>query len=213
MKPTSTMWARAPWLLPLATMSLLSACQPKAPPAEVKPVVWVSTAQAAAGRAPRVFSAVLQPRVESPVGFRVGGRITLRLVETGQRVKAGEPIISLDDSVARADLLEAQANLENARRANERATDLGSRQLPVDDASRKEAQEFLRWAAADHFTFFGYREYRVQKDGKEDVLAPLNDTGLGLMKGRKTANLWKLKLPRTAAAVCQWPKCGNGLAT
>ena len=95
MKPTSTMLARAPWLLPLATMSLLSACQPKAPPAEIKPVVWVSTAQAAAGRAPRVFSAVLQPRVESPVGFRVGGRITLRLVETGQRVKAGQTLAQL----------------------------------------------------------------------------------------------------------------------
>lgn len=59
----------------------------------------------------------------------VSGRIVRVHFEDGQRVKAGEPIISLDDSVARADLLEAQANLENARRANERATDLGSRQL------------------------------------------------------------------------------------
>ena len=67
------------------------------------------------------------------------------------------------------------------------ADDLGSRQLPVDDASRREAQEFLRWAADNHFTFFGYREYRVQKEGKEDVLAPLNDTGLGLMRGRDTS--------------------------
>ena len=64
------------------------------------------------------------------------------------------------------------------------ADDLGSRQLPVDDASRKEAQEFLRWAADNHFTFFGYREYRVEKQGKEEVLAPLNDTGLGLMRGK-----------------------------
>jgi len=64
------------------------------------------------------------------------------------------------------------------------ADDLGSRQLPVDDASRKEAQEFLRWAADNHFTFFGYREYRVEKQGREDVLAPLDDTGLGLMRGK-----------------------------
>jgi len=64
------------------------------------------------------------------------------------------------------------------------ADDLGQRQLPVDDASRSEAQEFLRWAADNHFTFFGYREYRVEKQGKEDVLAPLNDTGLGLMRGK-----------------------------
>lgn len=118
MKPTSTMWARAPWLLPLAALSLLSACQPKAPPAEIKPLVWVSTAQAAAGRAPRVFSAVLQPRVESPVGFRVGGRITLRLVETGQRVKAGQTLaqLSTDDLLtglqsARQQVLGAEAEL------------------------------------------------------------------------------------------------------
>jgi len=64
------------------------------------------------------------------------------------------------------------------------AEDLGTRTLPVNDASRAEAQEFLRWAADNHFTFFGYREYRVEKQGKEDVLAPLNDTGLGLMRGQ-----------------------------
>ncbi len=69
-------------------------------------------------------------------------------------------------------------------KALELAEDLGSRQLPVDDASRKEAQEFLRWAADNHFTFFGYREYRVEKQGREDVLAPLDDTGLGLMRGK-----------------------------
>ncbi|WP_460917538.1 NAD-glutamate dehydrogenase [Pseudoxanthomonas sangjuensis] len=69
------------------------------------------------------------------------------------------------------------------------ADDLTTRRLPVDDASRREAQEFLRWAAADHFTFFGYREYRVEKqegaDGKKiDVLAPVEASGLGLMRGK-----------------------------
>ena len=64
------------------------------------------------------------------------------------------------------------------------AEDLGTRQLPVDDASREEAQAFLRWAADNHFTFFGYRSYRVQREGREDVLAPVDDSGLGLMRGR-----------------------------
>ncbi|HBK46539.1 MAG TPA: glutamate dehydrogenase, partial [Xanthomonadaceae bacterium] len=67
------------------------------------------------------------------------------------------------------------------------ADDLATRRLPVDDASRREAQEFLRWAAADHFTFFGYREYRVEKQGGEDVLAPIEGAGLGLMRGRDKA--------------------------
>ena len=62
--------------------------------------------------------------------------------------------------------------------------DLAIRRLPVDDESRREAQEFLRWAAADHFTFFGYREYRVEKQSGEAVLAPVEATGMGLMRGK-----------------------------
>ncbi|MBB4596258.1 NAD-glutamate dehydrogenase [Xanthomonas arboricola] len=67
------------------------------------------------------------------------------------------------------------------------ADDLATRRLPMDDISRHEAQEFLRWAAADHFTFFGYREYRVEKQDGQDVLAPVEETGLGLMRGRDTS--------------------------
>lgn len=118
MKHIPTLPTRAPWLLPLAAVSLLCACQPKAPVAEVKPVVWVSAVQPAAASAARVFAAVLQPRVESPVGFRVGGRITLRLVETGQRVKAGQTLAQLntDDLLtglqsARQQVLGAEAEL------------------------------------------------------------------------------------------------------
>ncbi len=64
------------------------------------------------------------------------------------------------------------------------AEELGSRKLPMDDGARKESQEFLRWAAENHFTFFGYREYRVEKQDKEEVLAPIDATGLGLMRGK-----------------------------
>src|SRR5690606_39110880 len=66
------------------------------------------------------------------------------------------------------------------------ADDLGKRTLPVTKESRAEAQEFLRWAADNHFTFFGYREYKVEKKGKEEVLVAQNGTGLGLMRGKDT---------------------------
>ncbi len=66
------------------------------------------------------------------------------------------------------------------------ADDLATRRMPesVSDAARREAQEFLRWAAADHFILFGYREYRVERQGGEDVLAPVEGSGLGLMRGK-----------------------------
>jgi glutamate dehydrogenase len=64
------------------------------------------------------------------------------------------------------------------------AEDLATRPMPVSDLMRRETQEFLRWAAADHFTFFGYRQYRVTKQGGEDVLVAQEDTGLGLLRNR-----------------------------
>ena len=60
------------------------------------------------------------------------------------------------------------------------ADDMATRRMPVDDDGRREAQEFLRWAAADHFTFFGYREYRVEK--RTGILAAVEDSGLGLLR-------------------------------
>ncbi|WP_052101295.1 efflux RND transporter periplasmic adaptor subunit [Novilysobacter arseniciresistens] len=59
----------------------------------------------------------------------VGGRIERIHFEEGGRVRAGQPLFSLDASLARASLNEAQANLENSRRANARAAELAGEQL------------------------------------------------------------------------------------
>ena len=66
------------------------------------------------------------------------------------------------------------------------ADDLSTRPLPVNDGARAEAQDFLRWVADNHFTFLGYREYRVSGDGAERVLSPVEGSGLGLMRGAAT---------------------------
>lgn len=79
-------------LLPLL---VLSACQPPAAPPAATPVVWVSPATAVSQGSGRVFTAILQPRVEAPVGFRVGGRVATRLIETGQQVRAGQALATL----------------------------------------------------------------------------------------------------------------------
>lgn len=84
--------------------------------------------------------------------------------------------------------------------------DFGKRKMPISDAARSEAQEFLRWAADDHFTFLGYREYRVRKQGKEDVLAATAGTGLGLLRAsessqpRKLTTLAAHTMPQSTAA-------------
>jgi glutamate dehydrogenase len=61
------------------------------------------------------------------------------------------------------------------------ADQLAGRQMPSPAIARSEAQEFLRWAADNHFTFLGYREYEVTA---ERTLAAVPGTGLGLMRGK-----------------------------
>ncbi|MFF3496554.1 NAD-glutamate dehydrogenase [Streptomyces sp. NPDC002795] len=47
------------------------------------------------------------------------------------------------------------------------------------DQEVEEARELLRWLAADHFTFLGYREYDLSDD---DSLAAVPGTGLGILR-------------------------------
>lgn len=49
----------------------------------------------------------------------------------------------------------------------------------VRDQEVEEARELLRWLAADHFTFLGYREYDLTD---EDSLAAVPGTGLGILR-------------------------------
>ncbi len=64
------------------------------------------------------------------------------------------------------------------------ADELTTRTMPISDAGRAEAQEFLRWAADDHFTLLGYREYEVVHQDGNEVLCPLESSGLGLLRGQ-----------------------------
>ena len=46
--------------------------------------------------ADRAFTGVVSARVESDLGFRVPGKVTKRLVDTGQFVRAGQPLMTID---------------------------------------------------------------------------------------------------------------------
>jgi RND family efflux transporter MFP subunit len=46
--------------------------------------------------ADRAFTGVVSARVQSDLGFRIPGKITKRLVDTGQFVRAGQPLLMID---------------------------------------------------------------------------------------------------------------------
>lgn len=99
-------------LLLLATA--LSACTPAPPTPPVVPAVYVTPVRNDTGVVQRRLSGSVRPRVETDLGFRTGGKVTARLVELGQRVRAGQPLAQLDP----ADLqLALQAAAEQQRAA------------------------------------------------------------------------------------------------
>lgn len=79
--------------LPLA----LSACGAKAPadPRTEAPLVRATVVQAA-GSVSRSFTGVVAARVQSDLGFRVSGKVLERLVDAGQTVKRGQPLMRID---------------------------------------------------------------------------------------------------------------------
>jgi RND family efflux transporter MFP subunit len=62
------------------------------------------------GASERAFTGVVSARVQSNLGFRVPGKVIERLVDVGQNVRAGEPLMRLDQK----DLDLALAAKENA---------------------------------------------------------------------------------------------------
>jgi multidrug efflux system membrane fusion protein len=60
------------------------------------------------------YAAVIRPRIEAELGFRVGGKIVARLVEVGSRVEAGTPLARLDPADLQLQLRAVEAQLVSA---------------------------------------------------------------------------------------------------
>ena len=77
-------------------------------------------------RAERTFTGTIAARVQSNLGFRVAGKIVERLVDAGQQVKAGQPLMRIDETDLRH-ALTAKRNAVAAARASAVQTDADER--------------------------------------------------------------------------------------
>lgn len=84
-------------------------------PRQEPPLVRVTMAGAAIDNQ-HSFTGLIGARVQSDVGFRVAGKILQRLVNTGQQVKAGQPLMRIDETDLRLRLA-AKRNAVAAARA------------------------------------------------------------------------------------------------
>lgn len=113
-RPVSPSPRAALRLAPLLLLALLaSACgsdDDAAPPA--RPVL-VQQPTPASG-AVQAFAGEIRARYETPLAFRVGGKVAKRLVDVGDRVVAGQPLAELDAQDLRLSRDAAQAQLTAA---------------------------------------------------------------------------------------------------
>lgn len=75
----------------------LAACggKPQSDPRTEAPLVRAAVVQGASS-ASRSFTGTVAARVQSDLGFRVSGKVLERLVDTGQTVKRGQPLMRID---------------------------------------------------------------------------------------------------------------------
>lgn len=150
---------KAGWILVLAVA--LAACSRPTPSAEPIRAVKVITVGLQRADSALEYAGEVRARVESRLGFRVGGKLIERPVGLGQRVKAGQLLAQLDPQdfklatdAARAQVAAARTNRDLAAAEFKRYTELknqnfiGAAELEQRDAVFKAAQAQLDQAQA-----------------------------------------------------------------
>ena len=124
-----------PLAIPAVLGLLLTACGSEEPTASVaRPVLVVQPVPA--GALVDTFPGEVRARFEPELGFRIGGKMSKRLVEVGERVRKDQPLAELDPQdvrlqleAMRAQVTAAEANLKLVRAERDRYKTLLARQL------------------------------------------------------------------------------------
>ena len=99
----------------LTTCWALVACSRPAPAPEPVRAVRTLTVGADSAGGSHEFAAEVRARVESRLGFRVGGKMVSRTAEAGQHVNAGQMLAQLDSADLKLSQVAAQASVNAAQ--------------------------------------------------------------------------------------------------
>lgn len=105
----------------LTVAALLAACGRPAPPPEPVRAVRIQVVEPQVSAPSMNFSAEIRARTESPLGFRVPGKLASRRVDVGQTVQPGQVLAELDAQDFRLAAQAAQADLTAAQQRRDQA--------------------------------------------------------------------------------------------
>lgn len=207
---TSVARSRRRFLSPaiaVLTGALLAGCAAETAPAERPPrPVQVASVVFEEDAVSRDFAGVIEPASETDLAFRIGGKLTARLVDTGARVAAGQAIARLDAedlmlqlesaeaelAAATSSLAQASADLDRYEALKDRghatAADHDRKRLARDEAAARleRASRALELARRQ----VGYAELRAETDGI--VTATLAEPGQVVAVGQPIVRLASL---------------------
>lgn len=107
-----------------ALAGALSACHGADPDPRTQPPLVRVISPVVAGDTAHEFTGIVAARVQSDLGFRVGGKIAERLVQAGQAVRRGQPLMRIDPTDLALATRAAQESEQAARaRAIQTAAD------------------------------------------------------------------------------------------
>jgi membrane fusion protein, multidrug efflux system len=162
-------------------LTSVTGCKEQQPTAAVIRPIKAAVAKPSSGQRITTYSGAIRARIETSLGFRVGGKIIERLVNTGDQVIKDQVIARLDpvdlklsEQSARANVLAAQTRLTVAHDSLNRAKALypkgfiakaavDQRQLEADAA--KSALEAAETQASQAANATEYAELKSDKEG------------------------------------------------
>ena len=134
------------------------------------PAITVEALPVAVLKLPQSITTVGSLRSDETVILRpeIAGRITEILFKEGQRATKGQVLVKLDNSVQKADLERAKANLTLSASKYERAVDLRNKGF-ISSQAKDEAENTLKVAQAD-------AALAAARLAKTEILAPFSGT-------------------------------------
>ncbi|MCJ2040803.1 efflux RND transporter periplasmic adaptor subunit [Methylobacterium sp. J-059] len=167
----------------LLTSLALAACSPAETAVPEKPPLVQTVAVAPAEGAVSRYTGVVRARTESNLGFRVGGKIFERLVDPGDRVRLGQPLMRLDRTDFGLALNAAKASVEAARAQmiKAKADEARSRKLVADGWTSIQAYDQNKGAADAAIAQFANAEAQASQIANQAGYAELQADADGVV--------------------------------